>query len=104
MTKKKLIKMLEDFKDDDNIIFGTYNGEYVPVSATRYNDDVIVMMDSRCVGERYYITQDLRVSKCGYFANPTDKFKGSSFYWNRDLCYHDLNMYLIRKQLQEKEN
>lgn len=35
MTKKQPIEILEDFNDDDKIIFGTCNREYYPYSIKR---------------------------------------------------------------------
>lgn len=53
MAKKQLIEILENFEDDDKIIFGTYNREYYPYSVKRYDDSIVVMQTKRKIYIKY---------------------------------------------------
>lgn len=103
MTKKQLIEILEDFNDNDEIIFGTCNREYYPYSVKRYNDTIMILLDDRIAVEKYYITTNYKISTCGNYDNPTDKLEGSRFHWNKYLCIQELNMHLIEKNWEKEE-
>ena len=93
MTKKELMQILEQYADDDVLIFGDYHREYAIRGAAKYGDDIIVHLDDKPVLNKYYITNDYKVGICGEFAAPTDKLMGSLTFWNKNMAYIFANRY-----------